>query len=220
MKLNKYIDHTLLKPDATKQQIKSLCIDAMTYDFATVCINPCHIEYAKTILKDSTVNITTVVGFPLGASTTEVKAFETKDALKKGATEIDMVANIGAIKDGDWDYVLKDMEAVKAAAPNNTIKCIIENCLLTKDEIKKACELAVQAKIEFVKTSTGFSTGGATFEDVALMKNVVKNQAQVKAAGGVKTYEDALKMIESGATRLGTSGGVAIVQKKDNKKEY
>ncbi|ARU91616.1 deoxyribose-phosphate aldolase [Spiroplasma clarkii] len=220
MKLNKYIDHTLLKPTATKSEIKTLCEEALKFDFATVCVNPCQIEYAASLLKGSDVGITTVIGFPLGATTSAVKAFETSDAIKKGATEIDMVVNIGAIKDQDWDYVLNDMKAVKTAAGKTIVKCIMENCLLEKPEIVKACELAVQAGLDFVKTSTGFSTGGATFEDVKLMSQTVNGKAQVKAAGGVRTYDDAMKMIENGATRLGTSGGVAIVQKQDNNSSY
>ncbi|QEH61822.1 deoxyribose-phosphate aldolase [Spiroplasma chinense] len=220
MELNKYIDHTLLKASATKSEIKTLCEEAKQYDFATVCVNPTQIEYASELLKGTNVGITTVIGFPLGASTSEVKAFETADAIQKGATEIDMVVNIGAIKDGNWDLVLSDMKAVKASAPNNVVKCIMENCLLTKEEIVKACEMAVEAKLEFVKTSTGFSTGGATFDDVKLMSETVKRNAEVKAAGGVRTFEDAMKMIENGATRLGTSGGVSIVNGKDNNTAY
>ncbi|AHI52862.1 deoxyribose-phosphate aldolase [Spiroplasma culicicola] len=218
--LNKYIDHTLLKPTATVKEIEILCNEAKEYDFATVCVNPCQIELAAKLLKNTNVGITTVIGFPLGANTSEVKAFETMDAIKKGATEIDMVVNIGAIKDQNWDLVLNDMKAVKKAAPNNTVKVIMENCLLEKEEIVKACQLAVEAGLEFVKTSTGFSTGGATFEDVKLMADTVKDKAQVKAAGGVRTFEDAQKMIENGATRLGTSGGVSIVKGQDNTSNY
>ncbi|WP_338984250.1 deoxyribose-phosphate aldolase [Spiroplasma endosymbiont of Diplazon laetatorius] len=220
MNLNKYIDHTLLKADAKKSEIEKICSEAKEFDFATVCINPTHISYAKGLLEGTDVGITTVVGFPLGATTSEVKAFETKQAIKNGATEIDMVINIGAVKDANWDLVLNDMKAVKAAAPNNCVKVILENCLLTKEEITKCCELALEAKLEFVKTSTGFSTGGATFEDVALMKSIVKDNAKVKAAGGVRTYDDAMKMIENGADRLGTSGGVAIVKGEEHKNGY
>lgn len=214
MNLNKYIDHTLLKPDAKTEEIINLCNDAKKYDFATVCVNPGQVLIAKITLQGSQVGITTVIGFPLGANTKEVKAFETTDAINNGATEIDMVANIGAIKDGNWDLVLDDMKAVKKAAGKIIVKVILENCLLTKNEIIKTCELAVKAKLDFVKTSTGFSKSGATLEDVKLMKDIVKHEALVKAAGGVRTYEDAIKMIEAGASRLGTSGGVAIVSKK------
>lgn len=220
MKLNKYIDHTLLKPTATTAEIKTLCAEALEFDFATVCVNPCHIKLAAQQLANSTVGITTVIGFPLGASTTEVKAFETSDAISKGATEIDMVVNIGAIKDKNWTYVLEDMRAVKAVAGTKVVKCIMENCLLEQAEIVKACELAVEAGLDFVKTSTGFSTGGATFSDVKLMAQTVGKNAQVKAAGGVRTFSDAMQMIENGATRLGTSGGVAIVQGQDNTTAY
>ncbi len=220
MKLNKYIDHTLLKADAKKVEIEKLCIEAKEYDFATVCINPSHIIYAKSLLKGSNVGITTVVGFPLGATTSEVKAFETKQAIENGASEIDMVINVGAVKDANWDLVLNDMVAVKKAAPNNCVKVILENCLLTQEEIIKCCELALKANLEFVKTSTGFSSGGATFKDVALMKSIVKDNAKVKAAGGVRTYDDAMQMIENGASRLGTSGGVAIVKGEEHKSGY
>ncbi|AUM62636.1 deoxyribose-phosphate aldolase [Spiroplasma monobiae] len=220
MNLNKYIDHTLLKADAKKSEIEKICAEAKEFDFATVCINPGQITFAKSLLEGTNVGITTVVGFPLGATTSEVKAFETKQAIENGATEIDMVINIGAVKDANWDLVLNDMKAVKSSAPNNCVKVILENCLLTKEEITKCCELALEAKLEFVKTSTGFSTGGATFEDVALMKSIVKDNAKVKAAGGVRTYDDAIKMIENGADRLGTSGGVAIVKGEEHKNGY
>ncbi|WP_342259249.1 deoxyribose-phosphate aldolase [Spiroplasma endosymbiont of Dioctria linearis] len=220
MKLNKYIDHTLLKADAKKVEIEKLCIEAKEYDFATVCINPSHVIYAKSLLKGSNVGITTVVGFPLGATTSEVKAFEAKQAIENGASEIDMVINVGAVKDANWDLVLNDMVAVKKAALNNCVKVILENCLLTQEEIIKCCELALKANLEFVKTSTGFSSGGATFKDVALMKSIVKDNAKVKAAGGVRTYDDAMQMIENGASRLGTSGGVAIVKGEEHKNGY
>ncbi|AGR41129.1 deoxyribose-phosphate aldolase [Spiroplasma taiwanense CT-1] len=220
MNLNKYIDHTLLKADASKFEIEKLCKEAIEFDFATVCINPGKVAYAKSILKDTNVGITTVIGFPLGATTTEVKVFETKQALENGATEIDMVINIGAVKDKDWEFVLKDMREIKNIAPNNKVKVILENCLLTKEEIVKCCNLALEANLDFVKTSTGFSTSGATFEDIKLMKSIVNDKAEVKAAGGVRTFEDALKMIENGATRLGTSGGVSIIKGQDNKSTY
>ncbi|WP_339020302.1 deoxyribose-phosphate aldolase [Spiroplasma endosymbiont of Atherix ibis] len=220
MKLNRYIDHTLLKADAQKKEIEKLCNEAKEWDFVTVCINPCHISYAKELLKDTNVGITTVVGFPLGATTSEVKVFETKQAIENGATEIDMVINIGAVKDANWDLVLNDMKAVKKAASKNCVKVILENCLLTKEEIVKCCELALEAKLEFVKTSTGFSTSGANLEDVALMKSIVQDKAKVKAAGGVRAFEDAIKMIENGAQRLGISGGVAIIKGEEHKNGY
>ncbi|AVN63491.1 deoxyribose-phosphate aldolase [Mesoplasma florum] len=220
MKLNKYIDHTLLKQDATKAEIKQLCDEAIEFDFATVCVNSYWTSYCKELLKGTNVGITNVVGFPLGACTTATKAFEVCEAIKDGATEIDMVLNIGALKDKNYELVLEDMKAVKKAAGSHVVKCIMENCLLTKEEIIKACEIAVEAGLEFVKTSTGFSKSGATFEDVKLMKSVVKDSALVKAAGGVRTFEDAQKMIEAGADRLGTSGGVAIIKGEENKTSY
>ncbi|AAT75477.1 deoxyribose-phosphate aldolase [Mesoplasma florum L1] len=220
MKLNKYIDHTLLKQDATKAEIKQLCDEAIEFDFATVCVNSYWTSYCKELLKGTNVGITNVVGFPLGACTTATKAFEVSEAIKDGATEIDMVLNIGALKDKNYELVLEDMKAVKKAAGSHVVKCIMENCLLTKEEIMKACEIAVEAGLEFVKTSTGFSKSGATFEDVKLMKSVVKDNALVKAAGGVRTFEDAQKMIEAGADRLGTSGGVAIIKGEENNASY
>ncbi|AHI53931.1 deoxyribose-phosphate aldolase [Spiroplasma sabaudiense Ar-1343] len=216
MNLNKYIDHTLLKPEATKAQIIKLCQEAKEFNFATVCVNPYWVSLAQEQLKNTEIGITTVIGFPLGANSKTVKAFETSEALKMGATEIDMVMNIGALKSQQFDVVLEDMKAVKAAAPNNVVKVILETCLLTQDEIIKACQLALEAKLDFVKTSTGFSTAGATLENVKLMKQTVKNQAKVKAAGGVRNLDDAIKMIEAGADRLGTSGGVQIVEGKIN----
>ncbi|ATZ21332.1 deoxyribose-phosphate aldolase [Mesoplasma tabanidae] len=220
MKLNKYIDHTLLKQDATKAEIKQLCDEAIEFDFATVCVNSYWTSYCKELLKGTNVGITNVVGFPLGSCTTATKAFEVSEAIKDGATEIDMVLNIGALKDKNYELVLEDMKAVKKAAGSHVVKCIMENCLLTKEEIMKACEIAVEAGLEFVKTSTGFSKSGATFEDVKLMKSVVKDNALVKAAGGVRTFEDAQKMIEAGADRLGTSGGVAIIKGEENNASY
>jgi deoxyribose-phosphate aldolase len=220
MNLNEYIDHTVLKPETTAAMVKKICDEAKQFNFATVCINPARIAEAKKLLAGSNVGITTVIGFPLGANTTEVKVFETNDAIKKGADEIDMVINIGAVKDGNWDLVQAEMQAIKQAAGTHCVKVILENCLLTEGEIVKACEVAVAAGLDFVKTSTGFSTGGATFADVALMKKTVGDRAKVKAAGGVRTYDDAMKMIEAGAERLGTSGGVAIVQGKQNNESY
>ncbi|AVN60142.1 deoxyribose-phosphate aldolase [Mesoplasma entomophilum] len=220
MKLNKYIDHTLLKQDATKAEIKQLCDEAIEFDFATVCVNSYWTSYCKDLLKGTDVGITNVVGFPLGACTSATKAFEVTEAIKNGATEIDMVLNIGALKDKNYELVLEDMKAVKKAAGSHVVKCIMENCLLTREEIIKACEIAVEAGLEFVKTSTGFSKSGATFEDVKLMKSVVKDNALVKAAGGVRTFDDAQKMIEAGADRLGTSGGVAIIKGEENNASY
>lgn len=213
MKLNKYIDHTLLKPEATKEQIENLCKEALQYDFASVCVNPCHIELCAKLLKGSDVKVCTVIGFPLGANTSEVKAFETKDAIRRGAGEVDMVLNIGALKEGNYKLVKEDIAKVHEAANGTLLKVIFENCLLTKEEIVKACEICMEVGVEYVKTSTGFSKGGATFEDVKLMSDTVKGKCKVKAAGGVRTKEDALKMInECGASRLGTSAGKAIIE--------
>ncbi|VEF47743.1 deoxyribose-phosphate aldolase [Bacillus freudenreichii] len=206
------IDHTLLKADATKDEIKTLCEEAKKHQFASVCVNPTWVEYAADLLKDTDVKVCTVIGFPLGASTTETKAFETKDAIEKGATEVDMVINIGALKGGNLDLVEKDIQAVTSAAKGKAlVKVIIETCLLNEDEKKTACEIAKQAGAEFIKTSTGFSTGGATVKDVALMRKTVGSQMGVKASGGVRSKEDAEKMIEAGANRIGASSGVKII---------
>lgn len=220
MELNKYIDHTLLKPEATKKEIEKLCEEAKQYHFATVCINPSRISLAKRILKGSDVEITTVIGFPLGAQTTATKVCETKDAIHEGADEIDMVINIGKLKDKDYDYVLNDLKAVREASKGKILKVILEVCLLTDEEIIKACELALEAGLDYVKTSTGFNKGGATPESVALMKSVVQDRAKVKAAGGIRNTNDALLMIKKGASRLGTSGGVAIMEGKNHSQGY
>lgn len=213
MKINSMIDHTLLKADASKEAIEQLCQEAKQYDFAAVCVNPYYISLCKELLQDSNVKIATVVGFPLGASTRETKVFETSDAVKKGAHEIDMVINIAALKDKDYDLVKDDIQAVVEAAGDKAIvKVIIETCLLTDDEKSKACELALEAGAHFVKTSTGFSTGGATLEDVRLMKKIVGDKMEVKASGGIRDLETAKAMIEAGATRLGTSSGIKIVE--------
>lgn len=207
------IDHTLLKPDSTKEMIKLLCNEALEYEFGAVCVNPYHIELCKEILNGSNVKIATVIGFPLGANTKEVKTYETIDAINKGADEIDMVINIGALKDKDYKIVKDDIEAVVNASRTKAIvKVIIETCLLTDEEKKKACELAMEAGADFVKTSTGFSTGGATIEDVKLMKSVVGDKLEIKASGGVRDLKSAKEMIEVGATRLGTSSGIKIVK--------
>lgn len=211
--ISSMIDHTLLKADATKDMIEKLCSEAIKYQFKAVCINPTHVEYCTHILKNSDVKVATVIGFPLGASTKEVKAFETADAINKGAEEIDMVINIGGLKDRDYKKVKEDIEAVVNAAKGKAIvKVIIETCLLTEEEKIKACELSMEAGADFVKTSTGFSTGGATIEDVKLMKSVVGDRLEVKASGGVRDLQTAKDMIDAGATRLGTSSGVNIIK--------
>ena len=213
MNYNKMIDHTVLKADTPLETVKRICDEAMEYGFASVCINPCHVAYCADYLKDSDVNVCTVIGFPLGANTSAVKAFETKDAIANGADEIDMVMNIGALKDKNYDLVRDEVKAVVEAANGTLVKVILETCLLTEDEIKKACELCVEAKADYVKTSTGFSTRGATIEDVQIMKAAVHGKAKVKAAGGVRTHEDMVKIVEAGADRIGTSAGCSLVEK-------
>lgn len=213
MNYNKMIDHTVLKADTPLETIKRICDEAMEYGFASVCINPCHVAYCADYLKDSDVNVCTVIGFPLGANTSAVKAFETKDAIANGADEIDMVMNIGALKDKNYDLVRDDVKAVVEAANGTLVKVILETCLLTEDEIKKACELCVEAKADYVKTSTGFSTRGATIEDIRIMKEAVHGKAKVKAAGGVRTPEDMVKIVAAGADRIGTSAGCSLVKK-------
>lgn len=212
MELNKYIDHTLLKPEATKEQITKLCEEARQYDFASVCVNTCYVPLAKQLLAGSDVKVCCVVGFPLGAMGTVSKAFEAKTAVENGAQEVDMVINIGALKDKDYDYVTKDIAAVVEASKPAIVKVIIEACLLTDEEKVEACKCSMNAKAEFVKTSTGFSTHGATPEDVALMKKTVGDVCKVKAAGGVRSYDDAMKMIEAGADRLGCSAGIKVME--------
>lgn len=213
MDISKAIDHTLLKPDAGKAGIRKLCNEAVQYGFKAVCVNPSHVVLCKELLKGTDVKIATVVGFPLGANTTETKVFETKDSVLKGADEIDMVINIGALKEGDYKLVEDDIKSVVDACRGQAIvKVIIETCLLTDEEKRKACELSKSAGAHFVKTSTGFSTGGATVEDVALMKSVVGDNLEVKASGGVRDRETAIKMIEAGATRIGTSSGIKIIE--------
>lgn len=213
MNYNKMIDHTVLKADTPLETVKRICDEAMEYGFASVCINPCHVAYCADYLKDSDVNVCTVIGFPLGANTSAVKAFETKDAIANGADEIDMVMNIGALKDKNYDLVRDDVKAVVEAANGTLVKVILETCLLTEDEIKKACELCVEAKADYVKTSTGFSTRGATIEDVRIMKEAVHGKAKVKAAGGVRTPDDMVKIVAAGADRIGTSAGCSLVKK-------
>lgn len=207
------IDHTLLKADATKEQIKVLCEEAREYNFASVCVNPTWVKYASELLEGSEVKVCTVIGFPLGATTPETKAFETKDAIANGAHEVDMVINIGALKDKDDELVERDIRAVVAASTGKALsKVIIETSLLTDEEKVRACELAVKAGTDYVKTSTGFSTGGATVEDIALMRKTVGPDIGVKASGGIRNTSDAQNVIEAGATRIGASAGVSIVK--------
>lgn len=213
MNINKLIDHTALKPNTNKKSILKLIAEAKTYDFASVCVNPCWIELAHQELKNTDVKVCTVIGFPLGANTTEVKVFEAKDAIEKGAQEIDMVINIAMLKDKEYDYVENEIhQIVEAAKDKAIVKVIIETCLLTDEEKIKACELSQKAGADFVKTSTGFSTGGATVHDIALMRKTVGAEMGVKASGGVHTHEEALAMVEAGATRIGASAGVKLLK--------
>jgi deoxyribose-phosphate aldolase len=213
MNINKYIDHTALKADTTYAQIEKLCAEAREYDFFSVCVNSYFVKKASALLNGSSVKVCTVVGFPLGASTMETKRFEAMRAVTEGAKEIDMVINVSAVKSQDWQYVLDDMSSLAQVTHQQgaLLKVILETCLLNEDEKRKACELAVKAGVDFVKTSTGFSTGGATIEDVKLMRSIVGNLG-VKASGGIRDAETARKMIEAGATRLGTSASVEIVK--------
>lgn len=220
-KIASMIDHTILKADASKEAVEKICREALEYKFASVCINPSNIELAAKMLKGSEVKVCTVIGFPLGANTTEVKAFETIDAIKKGADEVDMVINIAKLKDGDFDYVKNDIKAVVDAADKKAItKVIIESCLLTDEEKVKACELAKEAKADFVKTSTGFSTGGSTPADIKLMRETVGPEMGVKASGGVRSLKDAEAVINAGATRIGASASIAICNGEVSNSNY
>lgn len=213
MNINKLIDHTALKPNTTKDEILKLLDEAKTYDFASVCVNPCWIELAHQELKHTDVKVCTVIGFPLGANTTEVKIFEAKDAIEKGAQEIDMVINVAMLKDKEYNYVENEIQKIVEVAKDKAlVKVIIEACLLTDEEKIKACELSQKAGADFVKTSTGFSTGGATVHDIALMRKTVGAEMGVKASGGVHTHEEALAMVEAGATRIGASAGVKLLK--------
>lgn len=214
MEINKYIDHTVLKATTTPKDIEKLCNEAKEYKFYSVCVNGCYVPLCKKLLVNTDVKVAAVIGFPLGAMSTEAKVYEAKKCIEDGANEIDMVINVGMLKAKEYDYVREEIRQIKEAIGTNVLKVIIETCYLTDDEKVKACELAVEAKADFVKTSTGFGTNGATFEDVTLMKKTVGNRAKVKASGGVKTYETAVKYIELGAERLGTSSGIQIMNKK------
>lgn len=220
MKLNKYIDHTLLKAEAKGTDIITLCEEAKTYDFKSVCVNPSNIELAKKQLEGSDVLVCTVIGFPLGANTIETKVFETQDAIKKGADEIDMVINIGRAKGQDFEYIEREIKAIVDVAGGRVVKVIIETALLTNDEKVAVCEAAKRANATFVKTSTGFSTAGATKEDIALMRKTVGPDMGVKASGGVRSKEDTMTMIENGATRIGTSNGIKIMENEVAKNDY
>jgi deoxyribose-phosphate aldolase len=212
MELNRLIDHTILKPEANETAVRKIIEEAKQYNFFSVCINPCWVALAKAELKETQVSVCTVIGFPLGANTSEVKAYEAADAIKNGADEVDMVLNIGALKSQQHEKVLADIQGVVAAAKDKAlVKVIIETALLTDEEKVKACELAKQAGADFVKTSTGFSTGGATTADIRLMRAAVGPEMGVKASGGIHNEAEAKAMVEAGATRIGTSAGVAIM---------
>lgn len=213
MKIASMIDYTLLKADATKEMIEKLCEEALEYEFAAVCISPYYVELSKELLKDSKVKVATVVGFPLGANTKETKAFEARQAIENGADELDMVINIGALKNKDYDLVRNDIKAVvEAAKDRGIVKVIIETSLLTHEEKVLACTLAREAGADFVKTSTGFSTGGATIEDITLMKATIGEDLKIKASGGIRDYKTAKSMIDAGASRIGASSSIKIVQ--------
>lgn len=232
MEFNKYFDHTILKADASEEDVNAICLEAMKYNFASVCVNSYRTKQVANLLLDTDIDVCTVIGFPLGAMSTMAKKLETLTAIEDGATEIDMVINVGAVKDGDWELVKKDIAEVKEVCANNTmgrdvvLKVIIETCLLTDEEKVQACEVSVEAGADFVKTSTGFSTGGATAEDVALMRKTVdaktmameketgvtRNRVKVKASGGIRDLATAKAMIQAGADRLGTSATVDIVE--------
>ena len=219
MKINKLIDHTYLKAFGTDTELNKLIAEAKEFDFKSVCVNPFWVAKAAKELKDTDVLVCTVIGFPLGANTTAVKVFETKDAISNGANEIDMVLNVGKVKMQDFDFIFNEVKAVKEACNKLTLKVILETCYLTKEEIKLASEACIKAGADFVKTSTGFGTGGATVEDVKIMKDVAKNK-EVKASGGVRSAEDVKLMVEAGATRIGTSSGVKLVQGEVSDSDY
>lgn len=220
MEINKYIDHTLLKQDATEVEIDQLCVEAKEYDFMSVCVNSSYVKRCVDNLKNTDVKVCSVIGFPLGMMTTEAKIFETQEVIAQGATEVDMVINVGALKDKKDKYILNEISQIKRACGKNILKVIIETALLTEEEKVRACKIAVEAGADFVKTSTGFSTSGATVEDVKLMKDTVGDAAEVKAAGGVRTIEDLHNMVEAGATRIGTSGGIALVKGQTQTTDY
>lgn len=210
--INRLIDHTLLKPDAKQEEIEKLCAEAIKYHFMSVCVNPCNVNLCAKLLKGSDVKVCTVIGFPLGANISKTKIEETKYCLENGASEIDMVINIGRLKDKDYDYVENEIREIKNVCKDNILKVILETCLLSDEEIVKACQLSQNAGADFVKTSTGFSKGGATTHAVRLMRETVKDALGVKASGGIHSYEEAMAMVEAGANRIGASSGIKIVE--------
>lgn len=219
MQLNKYIDHTLLKPTALPSDIKELCFEAKENNFYAVCVNSCYVELAYSMLKDSEVKVAAVIGFPLGAMSTEAKIAEAKDCIENGADEIDMVINLGLLKAGHLKAVEDEIAVIKNTIGDHVLKVIIETCFLTEEEKQAACKAAIQAKADFVKTSTGFGSEGATPEDITLIKESVGNKLQIKASGGIKDKETAIKFIELGASRIGTSAGLELVFSEENKEE-
>lgn len=219
MKVNKMIDHTYLKAFGTNEEIDTLLAEAKEYDFKSVCVNPFWVKKANEVLEETDVLVCTVIGFPLGANTKETKVFETLNAISNGADEIDMVLNVGMVKEGNYEYIYEEVKALKDACEDLTLKVILETCYLTKEEIRLASEACMRANADFVKTSTGFGTGGALVEDVKIMKEVAKNK-EVKASGGVRNLDDLKNMAEAGATRIGTSGGVKIVQGLEADTDY
>ena len=216
MKVNKLIDHTILKAFATEEEIIKLCEEAKEYDFKSVCVNPVNVALAKKALEGSDVLVCTVVGFPLGANTKEIKALETLDAIKNGADEIDMVINVGKAKEHDFEYIEDEIKLVVAASGDKTVKVIIETCYLTDEEKVECCKAAKAAGATFVKTSTGFGTGGATAADIKLMRETVGAEMGVKASGGVRSFDDVKLMVENGATRIGASSGIQIMKDASN----
>ena len=221
MKLNRFIDHTLLKPTATKEDIIQLCKEAKQYKFFSVCVNSCYVNLAKAELKNTTVKVCSVIGFPLGAMSTRAKVFETQQAINEGAVEIDMVINLGFLKSKDFDAVCRDIESVKNEMQDKVLKVILETCYLDNDEIIKASELAIQSGADFIKTSTGFGIGGATVNDVKLMKSVANNSnVKIKASGGIRDYKTAMEFINLGVERLGVSSGIAIMNGEQSESDY
>lgn len=211
MEINKYIDHTNLKPTSTMRDIEKLCDEAIKYHFASVCVHPYYVSLAANILKDTDVDVCTVVGFPLGANTTSTKAYEAIEAINNGADEIDMVINIGALKNKDYDYIKEEIEEIRDSIDGKTLKIIIETCYLTEEEIIKMTQICNETFVNFIKTSTGYGTKGATLEDVSIINKHKNEILELKVSGGIKTYEQATQFIESGATRIGTSSGIDIM---------
>ena len=216
MQINRMIDHTLLKPEATREQIKKICDEALEYNFKSVCVNPYWVNFASEILKGSEVSVCTVIGFPLGANTSLLKSFETEEAVKNGASEIDMVLNVGLLKSKEYDLVEEDIKAVVKSAKGKLVKVILETCLLSDEEIIKACELSMEAGADFVKTSTGFNSEGATTHAVKIMRETVGDKLGVKASGGIRDLKKSMDMIDSGASRLGVSAGIDIIKEYNN----